>query len=88
MLREMAWHFGTRMGCYFCGEPLLQAVGLEFGERNFPPVKTKLAIHHINENHDDNRETNLAPAHSTCHRRHHLKQQHAKANGKRIGAAA
>jgi hypothetical protein len=91
MLREIGWHFGTIKKCYFCKKPLLEsstpgATDLKFGERSFPPIKTKLAIHHQNEDHNDNRPKNRKPAHSKCHRKYHIKIQHAKAKGKRIGS--
>ena len=31
----------------------------------------EMHIHHINGDHSDDRASNLAPAHRTCHRRHH-----------------
>ena len=85
MLREMVWHFGLVTKCCFCKKPLLKfhnditgAIEPEFGESSCPPVKTKLAIHHKNENHKDNRNKNRRPCHSRCHRRHHIKLMHKK----------
>ena len=87
MLREITWHFGTITKCFFCKKPLLDpgARDLEYGERGFPPVKVKLAIHHKNNDHGDNKPKNRKTAHSLCHRKYHIKLQHKAANGKRIG---
>jgi hypothetical protein len=88
MLREIVWHIGTIKHCFFCKKLLLDpgAIDLEFGERNCPPVKIPLAIHHRNEDHEDNNPDNRKLAHSSCHKRYHVLKQHAKAGGKRIGA--
>ena len=47
--------------CYFCHESLIEADLL------------KITVHHINEDHDDDRKENLSLAHECCHRRHHAK---------------
>lgn len=88
MLREMCWHWGLSKTCYFCKKPLLDAGAndLKFGERQFPPIKTKLAIHHRNGDHGDNLPKNRKPAHQACHKRFHIRNQHLAAKGKRIGA--
>jgi hypothetical protein len=88
MLREIVWHIGTIKKCYFCKELLLDpgANDLTFGERNCPPVKVKIAIHHENNSHEDNTPSNRKLAHQSCHKRHHIKLQHLAAEGKRIGA--
>jgi len=88
MLREIVWHIGTIKKCFFCKKPLLDpgATAIEFGERNCPPVTIRIAIHHKNEDHEDNRPENRKLAHSKCHRRYHIRKQHAAAKGKRIGA--
>lgn len=80
MLREIVWHIGTSKKCYFCEELLLDpgAIDLRFGERSCPPVKIALAIHHRNEDHDDNRPSNRKLAHSSCHKRYHIQKQHKK----------
>lgn len=84
----MVWHFTEGKKCPFCKELLLEpgAKPIEFGERNSPPVKIKLTIHHRNGNHSDNRKKNRKSAHQSCHKKYHIKIQHAKAKGKRIGA--
>lgn len=77
MLREMMWHFGTITKCRFCHEPLLVLPkGARFGERDHSPVKARLAIHHEDEDHENNKPSNRKPAHSTCHKRHHAKKRH------------
>lgn len=87
MLREMVWHFTEGKKCPFCKKELLPgATDLEYGERNCPPIKERLTIHHSNGNHDDNRKKNRKPAHQSCHKRYHIKIQHSKTKGKRIGA--
>jgi hypothetical protein len=84
MLREMMWHFGLITKCHFCNEPLLEFTGgsgmdfPEFGERNCPPVKTVLTIHHENEDHGDDRPKNRKPCHQTCHKRYHMKLRHKR----------
>lgn len=47
--------------CFFCGDSLLAADLL------------KITVHHINENHEDDRPENLALSHEKCHRGHHAK---------------
>ncbi len=80
MLREIVWHFCTIKKCFFCKQPLLEMTEKEmrFGRRDFPPVKVKLAIHHEDENRRNNSRENRKPAHSKCHRRHHIKQLRKK----------
>jgi hypothetical protein len=85
MLREMMWHFGLTTKCYFCHKPLLKfhnditgANEPHFGDRECPPVKTVLTIHHKNEDHKDDRAKNRRPCHSSCHRRHHMKRRHER----------
>ena len=87
MLREITWHIGTMKKCCFCKKFLLDpgATSIAYGERSAPPVKVVLTIHHENEDHEDNRPENRKLAHSKCHRRYHVKKQHAKAKGRRIG---
>lgn len=88
MLREIVWHYGLIKKCPFCEKPLLEqgANDLKFGERQFPPVKTKLAIHHEDGDHSNNDPKNRKPAHQSCHKRYHIRLQHLAAEGKRIGA--
>ena len=58
--------------CFFCGEEVSRR------EKN---TKLRFCIHHRNHNHDDNRKSNLKPAHWSCHIRHHTKG-HAPAGPK------
>lgn len=78
MLREMIWYFGIKIKCFFCKEPLLSMKKrkAQFGARDHPPVKEKLAIHHEDEDRENNDPSNLKPCHSTCHKRHHAKKRH------------
>jgi hypothetical protein len=45
--------------CYFCHKPLTA--------KDLPD---NITIHHINGNHDDNRDENKALSHETCHRKY------------------
>lgn len=70
-----------RAHCYFCHKRIT-------GE-DFPRRRTdRISIHHINNNHMDNRISNLALAHRTCHRFHHMEKQRRenqkKSHGKRL----
>jgi len=49
--------------CFFCNEEILP------DEK--PRSRCSLAVHHKNHNHDDNRKSNLKPAHWGCHISHH-----------------
>jgi NUMOD3 motif len=47
--------------CFFCGDEITcEAKG-----------RLRLTIHHKNHNHDDDRKSNLKPAHLACHSRYH-----------------
>jgi len=48
--------------CFFCGDEV---------SRVEKDTRFRLAIHHKNHNHDDDRKLNLKPAHNSCHSRHH-----------------
>lgn len=85
MLREMIWHFGTITKCRFCKKPLLEAArNFQYGARDFPPVKERLAIHHEDEVRGNNDASNRKPAHSKCHKSYHAKKAAAerRLNGK------
>ena len=58
----------SQVRCFFCGKL--------FTAEDFPKRKLdRITIHHINGNHEDNRPENLAFAHRTCHKRHHMKER-------------
>ena len=81
MLREMMWHFGLIKRCRFCKKPLLtwpDEREMRFGRRDFPQVKTKLCIHHEDEDRTNNDDDNRKPAHSKCHRQYHIKKNPPK----------
>ena len=82
MLRMMMWHFGIDTRCCFCHKPLLDEQvlrngdgRLHFGGQTLPPIKTKLTIHHADDNHHNNEKRNRKPCHRTCHRSFHMKQR-------------
>lgn len=58
----------TGKSCTFCGEPMLVPGWW----------RSKLTIHHYDEDHGNDRRDNLRWAHSACHRRHHLLDRNAR----------
>lgn len=57
--------------CCFCLEPMHDADFVRHGNAVGPKFTEKLSIHHVNEDHDDNRMSNKALAHTSCHKGHH-----------------
>ena len=49
--------------CGFCGELIVKSSGRD---------SDSLVVHHINENREDNRLSNLMAAHFGCHAAHHM----------------
>lgn len=81
LLREIAWWAIRYLRCYFCDEvfiPVKKATKLTFGHRHHKPFKLKLTLHHRDGDHDENKHDNLRWSHSTCHKRHHIKEVHEK----------
>lgn len=79
LLREIAWWAIRNLSCYFCHVrliPKMEADVLTYGHRQHKPFKLKLTMHHENENHSDNKDSNLKWSHSDCHKRHHIKTVH------------
>lgn len=73
-LRELIDYFAEGRHCYFCHKPLVDrpnAYG--HGDGNASPIATKLTIHHIDGNHDNNAPENKAPCHTSCHKRYHAR---------------
>ena len=61
--------------CFFCGEKLTA--------ESFYPYKSskkrdELTIHHIDENRSNNKISNLALVHRSCHRQYHRLRQLGK----------
>lgn len=83
MLRELVWNLlGIGDGiqncpdaprCFVCGRHLLRAEGINrtFGHRRHTQVKTKLTVHHIDENRDNNALYNTVIVHRACHKKYH-----------------
>lgn len=70
-LREIARVALAGQRCYFCGKPLLAPADFAAGNGNGPPLTDKLTVHHKNEDHSDNRPSNHALCHQTCHKKYH-----------------
>lgn len=80
MLREVVHYFGRRTKCFFCHQPLLEAPSASFGHRDHAPIRTRLCIHHVDEDRENNQDSNLKPAHSRCHKRFHARKQTREGN--------
>ena len=84
MLRELVWlllgHCQTgQVVCIFCGERLLRGIpNMTFGHRRHTKITTQLAVHHHDENRDNNGINNLSIVHSDCHKRHHKEKRDAE----------
>ncbi len=77
MLRELVWlMFGQYnfANCVFCNKRLVEepkGVNATFGHRRHTKVKALLTIHHVSEDREDNRLSNLVIVHTTCHKAYH-----------------
>jgi len=62
--------------CCFCNK--------KFTSSDFPNRRVdRVTIHHIDGNHKNNDPSNLALAHRTCHKAHHLIEQRKKRGEKK-----
>lgn len=76
MLREVGWFFLSITKCFFCKEILAKLPpDMTFGHRRHPPLKTEVTLHHVDEDRQNNSPSNLAWAHTNCHRSYHAKQR-------------
>jgi hypothetical protein len=69
---QRIWRLAHGVGafpCYFCGTDV--HVVAHRSSLRTAPGKPRFAMHHINENHYDDRLENIAIAHHTCHMSHH-----------------
>jgi len=72
--RELLWHFLDGEKCFFCKKALaVPPEPIKYGNACAPPLDGIITIHHKNGNHSDNRKTNRALAHQSCHKSHHAK---------------
>lgn len=73
MLREFFLHVGSYLCCYFCKKPLLYPFERPetFGHRRHGKVRSEITLHHIDEDRENNKDSNLAWSHRDCHRRFH-----------------
>jgi hypothetical protein len=71
LLREMAHDFLRGKTCYFCHRPLVRDLDQTFGDKANSALRVDLTVHHLNENHDDNRPANRAWVHAAGHRAYH-----------------
>lgn len=79
MLREVAWFMLHQTRCFFCKDPITKLPpDLTFGHRRHPPFNTEVTLHHLDENRQNNSPSNLAWAHTSCHRSYHAKQRALK----------
>ena len=79
MLREIVWLWGSQHLCFFCNKPLLlREQGMTFGHRRHGPITAKLTVHHKDHNRENNKDENLALAHTICHKRYHAEVNSGK----------
>ena len=73
--RELLWHFLDGQKCCFCHKPLVnvKAENIRFGNATAKPIDLKITIHHKDGDHSNNEKSNRKLAHTTCHKRHHVK---------------
>lgn len=58
--------------CCFCRKELDDYTDfVKHGNATGPKFLAKLTIHHVNEDHQDNRLENKALCHTSCHKSHH-----------------
>lgn len=87
--RELLWHFLEGEVCFFCKKSLLPyKAKIKFGDATAQPLSDLPTIHHVDGNHNNNRSTNRALAHQSCHKSHHAKLVFAELRGRHLGSAA
>lgn len=72
-LRELVHLLLAAKRCCFCRKPLVEVEDGWQGSGDGPQLAAKVTIHHKNGDHDDNRPSNHALCHQTCHKSHHMK---------------
>jgi hypothetical protein len=90
MLRELTQHFATgghclhdkdgHAICWFCKTRLFKQASETFGHHMHLSIRDQITVHHIDENHQNNFRTNRTLSHRSCHKSHHLRQQHKNGN--------
>lgn len=82
-MRELLWLLLADKKCFFCKEPLLADGGgvpsyVKFGNASAPPLDLDITEHHKDGNHGNNKTSNLALCHESCHKSYHAKLVFAK----------
>src|SRR6266699_4294802 len=75
--RELLWHFLEGEKCFFCKKPFLEngvPRYVKFGNASANPMDLDCTIHHKDGDHENNKQSNRALAHQSCHRSFHAKQ--------------
>jgi len=90
LLREIAHDLLRGKTCYFCHEPLVADVDSRFGNKDNSPLHVELTVHHLNDNHEDNRPANRRWTHAAGHRAYHAQRTFHKrsaAQARRLAGA-
>jgi hypothetical protein len=84
--RELLRFFLRDKNCYICDTPLLAKSDRDSyakdGDGQASPITEMPTIHHIDLDHDNDKQGNKAPVHDVCHRSFHLTLRHAMRNEK------
>jgi len=68
--------------CFFCHKPLLTPEQLKSyakdgdGQGSPLAISRTITIHHKDGNHENDKDSNKALAHSNCHRSYHMTERH------------
>jgi len=77
VLRGKTCYFYKRKGFPDCpGLLIVDKSYAKDGDGQGSPIARTITIHHKNGNHEDDRQSNKAPCHTGCHKRHHMLLRH------------
>lgn len=85
-LRELCAFLLKGRICYFCNKPISEAAEMftEHGNSVGPKLLDKISIHHINGDHNDNRDENKALCHTSCHKSYHRREANLARSRKEV----
>jgi hypothetical protein len=73
-LRELVRFTLRGKCCFFCHKELFEDdATYKDGDGRGAPIACQITVHHVDLNHDNDRRENKRLAHSSCHKRFHMK---------------